>query len=136
MKDRKVSPDELLASCGEVGPEDGIDPRVQSRYTPRKVTNRKALQLCGQVARTLAHVFAWECRDELLQGLIVESVQPGPNSARMLVTVSLNEPVRDVTAEEILLHLQRAAGMLRSEVAAAIHRRRVPELQFRVRNQG
>ncbi len=43
------------------------------------------MQLCRQVAVTLDMVLSGECRDELLQSLRVESVQPAPNASRMLV---------------------------------------------------
>ena len=48
---------------------------------------------------------------------------------RLLVTVSLPE---SMPAEQVLLRLDRARGKLRSEVAAAVRRRRAPELVFRV----
>ncbi len=129
---KKPSPNDLLSSCGAIGPDDGIDPRTQSRPESRKVPNRKALQLCGQVARTVAHVLAWECGDDRLQGLIVESVQPAPSSARLLVTLRFADPQPEISPAEVLAQLERASGLLRSEVAAAIHRRKAPELTFRL----
>src|SRR5438067_11700061 len=48
MRSKKLSPKELLRSCSELGPEDGLDPRIVPRDTARKVPNRKALQLCNQ----------------------------------------------------------------------------------------
>src|SRR5262249_40317508 len=92
-----------------------------------RVPNRKALQLCGEVARTLNLVFA-ECGDDLLRELTVVSVQPAPNSSRLLVTVC--RTTADPT--EVLGRLQGAHGLLRSEIAAAINRRKTPELTFRV----
>ena len=118
---------DLLSSCSAVGPEDGTDPRDWKRAEEQGVKNRKAIQLCAQVADTLRLVLAGECADDVLRELVVESVVPASNSSQLLVTVSGHvEPVR------ALEHLKRASGWLRSEVAAAIHRRRTPRLSFRV----
>jgi ribosome-binding factor A len=66
--------------------------------------------------------------DEVLQALQVVSVEPAPSAARLLVTVG----AEDADAATALEHLERATGRLRCEIAASIHRRRVPELTFRV----
>jgi ribosome-binding factor A len=133
MTFRKVSRRDLLAGCDAIGPEDGVDPRLSRRAEPAKVANRKALQLCGQVQRTLALVLCGESGDDVLRDLLVESVVPFPTAARLLVTVyrAVQEP--SVTDAEILQRLERARGRLRCEVAAAVHRRKIPELLFRVR---
>ena len=72
---RKVSRKDLLAGCAETGPDDGLDPRYDRPDTSAKVTNRKALQLCGQVAETLAYVLAGETGDDVLRHLMVERVE-------------------------------------------------------------
>jgi ribosome-binding factor A len=128
MKFRRNSKSEMLSSCADIGPEDGADPRDFFKKPAGKVANRKALQLCGQIARTLSLVL-WECGDDVLRELIVERVQPAPTSARLLVTLS---SPRNADEELAMQHVERAAGLLRREVAAAIHRRKTPELTFRV----
>ncbi|HEV8061223.1 MAG TPA: ribosome-binding factor A [Gemmataceae bacterium] len=119
------------AGLGEiVDSDDGIDPRLQKREPRPSAANRKALQLAAQVERTLVQVFAGECGDEVLRELRVETVVPAPDSGHLLVTLS---PAEDAHPLEVVLeHLHRASGRLRSEVAAAIHRRKAPELHFRV----
>jgi ribosome-binding factor A len=94
--------------------------------------SRKAKQLCRQVAETLGLVLSGECRDELLQSLHVLSVVPAPNSSRLLVTVSADLPPEDYDRRKILDQLDEHIGRLRAEVAASIHRKRVPSLVFRV----
>jgi ribosome-binding factor A len=126
----------LHSSCDEIGPEDGLDPRTFFRPSARKRTNRKALQMCGQIAQTLSSVLAWESGDDLLRNLWVESVEPAPDSTRVLVTVCAPVAVEGVEAGLILERLHRASGKLRTEIAAAIHRKRVPELVFRVSGRG
>jgi hypothetical protein len=128
---RKISRRELLASCSNPGPNDGRDPRYD-RLTPERRAGRKCLQLCGQVARTLAGVLAGECADEFLRDLVVEFVVPAPNAGRLLVTVSLAPSADPGMADCAAERLERARGRLRAEVATAVHRRRVPDLVFRL----
>jgi ribosome-binding factor A len=123
-------PSELAASLGA---GDGVDPRLPIRESKNSAANRKALQLAAQVERTLSQVFAGECGDEVLCDLRVEEVTPAPDSGHLLVTLS---PTDDSLALEVVLeHLHRAGGRLRSEVAAAIHRRKAPELHFQVKRR-
>ncbi|HEV3446065.1 MAG TPA: hypothetical protein VG099_15595 [Gemmataceae bacterium] len=118
--------------CAETGPGDGVDPRLDDTFTPRRVVNRKALQLCQQVARTLASVLSGECSDDRLRDLLVESVQPGPDSTRLLVTVYPGPAFAAGDTESVLRALYGATAMLRAQIARAIHRKRVPELVFQV----
>lgn len=136
MKSKKPSQKEILSSCNEIRPDDGVDPRTFFRHSGRKRTNRRALQLCGQIAQTLTSVLAWESGDELLQSLVVESVEPAPDSTRVLVTVSVQASAGGADAGQVIERLHRAAGRFRTEIAAAVHRKRVPELVFRVARRG
>lgn len=121
----------MKSVCSELGELDGVDPRSLShRYTQRGI-NRKAWQLCRQVAETLQPVLAGETGDEVLREVLVESVVPAPNSSRLLVTVVL-APDCPHNQAEVLEHLFRSLPRLRCEVARAIHRRKTPELTFRL----
>lgn len=130
MRSRKISRRSILSASADVGPGDGLDPRFDRPDEPGKVKNRKALQLCGQVAETLALVLA-DSGDAVLQNLLVESVRPWPTSARVLVTVTpaIREGFED---ETVAAHVEAARSRLRGEVAAAVHRRKVPDLLFRI----
>lgn len=132
MRFRNVPRRDLLSACAEPGPDDGLDPRMARRLPRHQVPNRKALQLCGQVARTLAGILAGECGDDLLRDLAVDAVAPAPNSARLLVTLRPVVAAGPIDPVPILARLERARGLFRREVAAAIHRRRVPDLLFRI----
>ncbi len=132
MTFKKPSLRNLRTLCADVGPDDGQDPRTLGREPSGKVPNRKALQLCGQVSRTLSGVLSGECGDDVLREVLVESVRPAPDSSRLLVTVGLAPSAGAVDPAVVLDRLLRAAGMLRSAVAAVIHRKRAPELTFRV----
>jgi ribosome-binding factor A len=133
MAFRGRSRKDLLSACASIGPEDGVDPRLHCRAPSAKVVNRKALQLCGQVARTLASVLAGESGDDVLRDLLVESVVPAPNASRLLVTVSrtVDEPPLEIGM--ILRRLDQARGWLRSEIASVVNRRKIPDLTFHVR---
>lgn len=95
--------------------------------------NRKALQLCSQVAETLNYVLSGDCDDELLQNLQVASVVPAPNASQLLVTVYpvvADGPAID--AGELRRRLSRATGRLRTEVARSITRKKAPNLLFQL----
>ncbi|HEX8199718.1 MAG TPA: ribosome-binding factor A [Isosphaeraceae bacterium] len=136
MSIRRASRRTIRALCAEVHPDDGVDPRPRTRKAGARRPvpaasrpDRKTLQLCRQVAETLGDVLAGQCDDEVLQGLVVVGVAPAPNASRLMVTVRAlgpEEPGR------ILAHLEYASGRLRSEVAAAITRRKTPALAFRL----
>jgi ribosome-binding factor A len=125
----KADPADLAA---EFGPEDGQDPREfhNKPWDAPKQAGRKARQLCGQV-RDALHLVLAGCGDGVLQAVSVVSVEPAPHTGRLRVVCAVVPEcgVSRAVAED---HLRRAAGMLRAEVAAAIHRRYAPELAFDV----
>ena len=112
MKRKQPSRKDLLASCDSVGPEDGLDPKRYFRAAPSKVANRKALQLCGEVAKTLSFALGWEMGDDLLSRLCVVSVVPCPDSSRMLVTLTPNGELDGETGDVILDRLRQVVGKL------------------------
>lgn len=90
--------------------------------------SRKDSQLCHQVSEALS--LALTCSaDAVLRDLTVVSVSPAPDTSRLLVTIEAGEGVEH---DFVLDKLQVARGYLRSEVAGAIHRKRTPELMFRI----
>jgi len=132
MTSKKDTRRQLRALCGNVHEDDGVNPRDFFGGGSRKQVDRKSLQLCAQVKETLEFVLAGECGDEVLCGLIVASVVPAAGANRLVVTVELPRGSGGPGATDVLEHLARAAGLLRTAVAAAVCRRRVPELELRV----
>jgi ribosome-binding factor A len=129
---KKPSRKEILSLVAEIRPEDGIDPReLAHKDRPRK-EQRKARQLCAQVAETLSLVLSGECGDDLLQNLQVVSVEPAPDASQLVVTLGPAVGGERLDPAEVLLRLDGVAGKLRYEVAAAITRKRAPKLVFRV----
>ncbi|CAN5650135.1 hypothetical protein BH23PLA1_BH23PLA1_01320 [soil metagenome] len=102
----------------------------------RPAISRKALQLCGQVARTLEGVLAGELDDDVLRNLLVVSVVPAPDESRLLVTVGPCAPGLPFDPLQVMAHLSAASVRLRAEVAADITRRRAPTLIFQVAGPG
>lgn len=110
--------------------EDGSDPKEFFRSLAHsRGPGRKALQLCGQVQQALYWILGSEAGDEALALLEVVAVEPAPDSTRLLVT--LKAP-RDIPVAAALEMLQSAHKAIRSEVAASIHRRKAPDLIYRV----
>ena len=121
----------LLAS--DVGPEDGLDPRFLPRYPGRRgAPGRKSLQLCEQVVQVLSSALTGGCDDDVLRDLLVVEVVPAPDSSRLLVTLTASPAAGQLDPADVLERLERHKVRLRAEVAAAIHRRRVPELSYRL----
>ncbi len=117
--------------CDAVGPDDGIDPSLLFRpeAPPRDLARLR--RLCAEVGRALDLALC-DCGDPLLQELSVDEVLPAPDATRLEVRVRL---LRPVDAQEVALlreRLARARGRLREAAAAAVQRRRAPDLTFRV----
>jgi ribosome-binding factor A len=89
----------------------------------------KDLQLCKQVEEALTLALA-EMEDPLLDQVVIESVVPAPNASRVEVRCIPVGSAVDLPA--VLERLNEVSGELRSEVAADVSRRRVPELVFTI----
>jgi len=152
MRYRIPSTKQMRRMCAEPGQEDGLDPRLAMRRHGRggrprhpgggpalgpgsaaPPVDRKAAQLCRQVAVTLDEVLA-ECRDDVLRDLHVVDVAPFPDASRLLVTVSALDAGAPGSPgpEAVLERLRHAGGHLRREVAAAVTRRHAPLLVYRL----
>jgi ribosome-binding factor A len=101
---------------------------VNSTFGPagRGRRDQKTAQLCRQVFRALSLALG-ESSEEVVRELVLHDVTPAPDASRLLVRVGL--PAH-VGVAEALDGLERARGFLRREVAAAITRKRAPELLF------
>ena len=105
--------------------------RSSSRHFSNNPDNPRSRQLCRQVQRRLDLALA-ELDDPLLQGLWIQSVVQESGGRALLVEVVVPDPAAVAPA---LARLDAAKGHLRCEVAAAIHRKRTPPLQFVVVSQ-
>ena len=133
MTNDKRARKRLLASCGQLHEDDGVDLRhFFKTHENRDKQNHKTRQLCDQVAQTLELVLTGDFGDERLHGLQVVSVHPAPDAAQLSVTVRTDYPCDNVEAAKILDRLATISGRLRCAVAAAISRKRTPKMRFRV----
>ncbi len=133
MANPRPSGKRLRTMCAEVDPDDGADPRVFFRKDgDRKPGRHKSRQLARQVSEVLDGLLNGATSDPVLSGLTVVAVEPAPDAATLLVTVARAAASEPIPPGDILAHLARAAGWLRSEVAAAITRKRAPILVYQV----
>ena len=88
--------------------------------------------LCRQAQEAVALALADVDGDERLDGAWVSSVDPAPGAERLLVSVVLPTKARAAEAEAALAALVAMKPWLRAEVGRAVHRKRVPELAFRI----
>ena len=94
----------------------------------RKQGAWRTASLCAQVRRALEIAFGCAA-DERLTSVWVEEVSPAPNASRLRIVVRC-ATAPGVDTEDIEAAIAGARGWLRSQVAAAIHRKRTPELHY------
>lgn len=90
--------------------------------------DRKLDPFLAQIADAIAMALA-TARDPVLQDLTVATVEPRRGSASVRVVLHAAPGVELAIAAE---HAARAVGYLRAEVAAAIQRKRTPDLVVEV----
>jgi ribosome-binding factor A len=127
----RMAPPNFRNLCDELDVEDGADPRVFFRRGGRHHTHRSR-RLCGAVQRTLSLCLASVLGADAAHGLSVESVEPAASPGWLRVVLRADR-VLDPTAHRRLAGtLDSARGALRTEIGAAVPRRRVPDLTFLV----
>jgi ribosome-binding factor A len=89
----------------------------------------KTAQLCRQVFWALSLALG-ECGDDVLRDLVLHDVLPAPDASRLLARVGFSSAGAQRSAAEVYERLAQASGFLRRQVAAAITRKRAPELSF------
>ncbi len=111
---------------------DGLGPDEFFESSRRRSCERKTHQLCAEVERTLVLLLAAESADVCLQDLYVEAVEPAPNASRLLVVLRPWSPDASHDLKAVLARLGEVNGYWRAQVAAAINRKKVPDLVFQV----
>jgi ribosome-binding factor A len=120
--------------CAQPYDDDGIDPREwaksdESRRSAEKAMRRKDLQVCKQAKMAIDAALA-ASSDEVLRDLRVQRVEPAPDARRLRVHIGVPEWVFGGHEQSVREHFKSARGFLRCEVAAAVSRKRVPQLLF------
>ncbi len=121
--------------CESLGPDDGVPLELialrQRRRTRQRQPDHKALQYCKQAQHAIHDSLMCDCGDPYLRDLELVAVEPGPDRAVMVVTLAA--PISSAPElEQVRRRLEAASGVLRSAIAGATHRKRVPSLHFRV----
>jgi ribosome-binding factor A len=98
----------------------------------RKKSDRKAMQLCRQVLRAVEHALGIRPLIDQLPDCLVVAVLPAPNTSQLLIQVAVSTEFQGNQPDEILAVLSAANGLIRSEVARSIHRRKTPSLIFQI----
>lgn len=101
-----------------------------SRSRPESIEpgfDHRLQQACAQAHEVLSLSIEGECRDPVLQQLSVRAVLPDPDGSRLAVYVSAPQ---GESAPAILEALERAKGMLRSQLASELNKKRTPNLRF------
>jgi hypothetical protein len=128
MTMRKHRADALRALCARVEEEDGTSPRRE--HGPRAGSVRKDRQFSKQVQRALNSAVMAESGSAVLRELVFVSADPAPDATRLRIGVAAPMLVQRIGPTAVLDELRRATGFLRTQVAAVISRKRVPELMF------
>jgi len=98
--------------------------------------DHRVRSLCRQAQEAVLLAMAEIGLDSRLDGTWVASVDPAPGPERLLVTVVIAPDANAEVIEETFAALAEIKPALRAEVARAIHRKRCPDLAFRVTVDG
>ncbi|WP_434420336.1 ribosome-binding factor A [Nannocystis pusilla] len=109
-----------------------IDPAALFGAALPAQTRRKLDQLSRQVEERLALVLAGEIDDPHVSSLTLIGVEPEPGSGNLIVVLALPVGAGGGEAELVMRRLDALRSYLRSEIAGAIHRKRTPNLVFRL----
>jgi ribosome-binding factor A len=125
MKTHQSNRTRLL--CAEWREGDGLAPHFEQRDQVKRQA-RKDQQLSKQALRALSLFLEGECKHPDLLGVEVLAVQYEPAKQRLCVNVGSTNV--DADGEAILAALKHSQAVLRSVVAASLHRKKVPALSF------
>ncbi len=116
--------------CDEIGPEDGVDPRIIARAMDRKSKNHKSKQLGKEARHTLSMVFTGELSDPVFQDLEVVDVAATDDGQFLIVSLACIDTSVEIDETQILKKCRALQGYLRSAIAWSVKRKRVPALKF------
>lgn len=123
---------DMRGLCESPGPDDGIPPLIQARRWERqrrKKPGHHQHQLCKQATRAIDASILCDCGDPIFGHLGPCRVTPLGRGNELLVTFEI-EPIDLESLERLRARLEAVRGLLRSAVAGAIHRKRVPGLRI------
>lgn len=113
--------------CDELGPEDGVDPRLLPSVHLAEKQSHKDKQLC-KVAQRVLSLKMGEFSDPQLQTLSVIKVTSLHAGRSLLVVLSYSGlPEQEVLVQQ---SLHAVEGSLRTAIAQSVKRKRIAALKF------
>ncbi|MDC0717881.1 ribosome-binding factor A [Nannocystis bainbridge] len=109
-----------------------MDPAVLFGAALPSQARRKLDQLSRQVEERLSLVLAGEIDDPHVAALTLLGVEPEPGSGNLVVVLALPVGAGGDEAQVVMRRLDALRAYLRAEIAGAIHRKRTPNLVFRL----
>ena len=116
--------------CGEIGPDDGVDPRIVARAMDRKTRNHKGKQLGKEARHCLSMIFAGELGDPVFQDLEVIDVAATDDGQFLIVSLVRLDTNGELDDALVVEKCQAVQGYLRAAIASSVNRKRVPVLKF------
>jgi hypothetical protein len=115
--------------CDEIGPEDGVDPRLLPTLHLSEKQSHKGKQLC-KVAQRVLSLKMGEFSDPQLQLLSVLKVTSLHAGRSLLVVLSYEDS--GLPEQELLIQqsLHAVEGSLRTAIAQSVKRKRIAALKF------
>ncbi|MEM7015168.1 MAG: hypothetical protein AAF585_27230 [Verrucomicrobiota bacterium] len=129
MKEKSTKVDDFSEVCDSPREEDGAPVRRRSRKSRKP--NHSSQRLCKQAHQALDLALVLDVADPALEDTSIREVRPVSGSQALEVVVSVPN-VDPQLLDEAHAALSAADGVLRASLAAAITRKRVPALRFRV----
>ncbi|WP_143140560.1 ribosome-binding factor A [Nannocystis exedens] len=109
-----------------------VDPAALFGAALPAQARRKLDQLSRQVEERLALVLVGEIDDPHVSSLTLLGVEPEPGSGNLVVVLALPAGAGGGEAQLVMRRLDALRPYLRAEIAGAIHRKRTPNLVFRL----
>ena len=117
--------------CGEISPEDGVDPRYLNKERNGQSVSYKTLQLCKEAAKVTSLILSGELGEPIIGELQVLRVDSEADGQFLRVSVGHIDADIELDEAEVLSALTRVKGYLRTAIAQNINRKRIPALKFR-----
>lgn len=124
----------LASMAAEYRLGDGVDPKEEKREKLRSQRKKKVdystERLASQILDALS--FSTILSEIGLDDFVFEAIHPLTSGGHFLVEVRCQNANREFDPHDIEQQLKSAAGRIRHEISGFVHRRRLPELKFRV----
>lgn len=129
---------DAASMIGSVREGDGVDPRLERLAKGRSGGRRKpdygAERLAHQIRDCLQ--FSTALSDVGLEQFAFVGVEPGARNGQFMIEVASVDPTAAYDPLEVERLLATCRGRVRAEVAEGVHRRKAPDIAFRVRQPG